>query len=44
MYLLILLFCDGEEFGQLHLKGDRQVGLLRDDAAILHRKEGKEPL
>ena len=34
----------GIHFGQRHLEGDRQVRVLRHDAAVLHGKQGEFPL
>ena len=34
---------DGEQFGQFHPESYRDVGILRDDAAVFHRQEGKLP-
>ena len=39
VYRLILRARDGVEFGQLHLKGYRQVGVLREDAPVFHRQK-----
>ena len=34
---------DGEQFGQFHPESHRDVGILRDDAAVFHRQKGKLP-
>ena len=41
VYRLIFSRCDGIEFGQLHPKPHRDVGVLADDAAMFHRKQWK---
>ena len=37
VYRLVFRACHGVQLRQLHLEGDRDVGILRDDAAVFHR-------